>query len=464
MFSGSVSRNGRRLHWIGMCILATMVAGLKEGHSWSLEEASAPYKGQSIRVICDGYSPCLAYQKMAKEFEQRTGIAVSVEVGDMQQVQQQLLTDALTGTQVYDGAQVNSLSIGVWGAHQFMIPLKKFLDDPKLHDPSLSIEDFVVENFKQTSEYKGEIVALPFSFIPPYAIYRRDIAGDQSERAAFKARYGYELPVTGDLYARVESWEQWRDMAQFFTRKAGDEVAGKTLERNLYGVSAAFKRHLTVLYDYERILLGMDGELLDADGDAKLDSPEALKALEFMLSLRAFSPPSYAEYTWDEQYSDFCAGNLFSTFTWGDTTPFLEDATGCPTVAGKLGYFVHPGSHKTVAEGQGWAIPSKSNHAEASFLFIQWLNSKEIQIKCMSMGCATPRKDVLMMKDWDASSVVVMNRQISENGWLYVRPNSPKIISIQEIMLDELSAAGAGQQDARTALEKINNRIKAIQQ
>ena len=30
----------------------------------------------------------------------------------------------------------------------------------------------------------------------------------------------------------------------------------------MYGITAAFKRHLTVLYDYERILLGMGGEIL----------------------------------------------------------------------------------------------------------------------------------------------------------------------------------------------------------
>lgn len=453
-----------RLLLAGALVLWLSIGASSEAHAWSLEEAAAPYKGQTIRVICDGYSPCLAYQKLAKDFEQKTGISVSVEVADLLQVQQQILTDALTGTKVYDVAQIISWSVGVWGAQHFATPLSKFMEDPKLHDPDFSIKDFVPENFQLTSVYNGEVIGLPFHYIPPFAIYRKDIAGDPAERAAFKAKYGYELPLTGEKYSKVDTWEQWRDIAEFFTRKTGDKVAGVALAKPMYGTTAAFKRHLTVLYDYERILLGMGGEVLDTNGNVKLDSPEALKALEYMLSLRAFAPPSYSEYTWDEQFSDFCAGNLFSTFSWGDTTPFLEDATQCAAVAGKLGYFPHPGTHRTVAEGQGWAIPSKAPHPEAGYLFLQWLDSKDVQAKCQAIGCVTPRADVLRMKDWDDSGNIVMGRQIMDKGWLYVRPHPPSLLNIQEIMMDELSAAGADQEDAKTALANITHRVGAAMQ
>ena len=428
--------------------------------AWSLQEAAAPYKGQSIRVICDGYSPCLAYQKLSKDFEEKTGISVSVEVADLQQVQQQILTDALTGTQVYDAVQVISWSVGVWGAQNFATPMKRFLDDPKLHNPDFSLDDFVPENFRLTSIYDGKVIGLPFHFIPPFAIYRKDIAQDPNERAAFKKKYGYELPVTGDEYSVVDTWDQWRDMAEFFTRKAGDQVAGVTLEQPLYGVTAAFKRHLTVLYDYERILLGMGGEILDQNGSLKLDEPQGLKALQYMLDLRKFAPPSYAEYTWDEQYSDFCAGNLFSTFSWGDTTPFLEDPKECPAVVGKIGYFVHPGTHRTVAEGQSWIIPSKAPHPEAAYLFLQWLDSKQVQAECQAFGCATPRPDVLQMHKWDDEGRVIVGRKLIDNGWLYVRPHPPTLLNIQEIMMEELSAAGAGQQDAKMAMDHMVSRIR----
>lgn len=430
-------------------------------HAWNLKEAAAPYKGTSIRVICDGYSPCLAYKRVSKDFTKKTGIKVSVEVADLQQVQQQILTDALTGTHVYDAVQVISWSVGVWGSRGFATPMKKFLDNPKLRDPSLHIKDFVPQNFKITSTYDGKIIGFPFHFIPPFAIYRKDIAANPEEQAAFKAKYGYDMPLNGAKIATVDTWKQWSDMAAFFTRKKGQKVAGHTLAHPMYGVTAAFKRHLTVLYDYERILLGMGGEILDSNGKVALDSPQALKALKYMLSWRKYSPPSYAEYTWDNQYSDFCAGNLFSTFSWGDTTPFLESKKDCPAVAGKIGYFMHPGTHRTVAEGQGWVIPSKAPHPQAAYLFLQYLASRKVQAACQAFGCATFRRDVLNMPAWDGEGRVQIARRLIKGHYLYVRPNPPSLLAIQQIMMEELSAAGAGEQDAKTTIAHMVARARA---
>ncbi len=51
-------------------------------------------------------------------------------------------------------------------------------------------------------------------------MYRRDLFEDREQRAAFREKYGYELavPIT---------YEQLRDMAEFFTRP----------EQNLYGLA-----------------------------------------------------------------------------------------------------------------------------------------------------------------------------------------------------------------------------------
>ncbi len=426
--------------------------------AWSLKEAAAPYKGAEITFMCDGYSPCLAYKAMLPDFESATGIKVKTEVGDLLQITQQALSDALTQTQVYDTVQVNTWSIGAWAGKGFAEPIDPLLANAALRDPDFKIEDFIPASVAMTSSYQGKLYGIPYSYIPPFAIYRKDIAGDPKERAAFKAKYGYELPFTGDKFSKIDTWEQWRDAAEFFTRKKGTELVGQVLPRDFYGVTAAFKRHYTVLYDYERILLGMGGVIVTADSTTGLNSPEAKKALTYMLSLRRFAPPSYREYTWDEQYSDFCAGNLFSTFSWGDTTPFLESAKDCPVSVGKVGYFVHPGTHLTTAEGHAWVISSKSKNKEATFLLIQYLMSKEQQIKCQATGCASPRKDVVAMKDWESDGRMVIHKQLLEANTLYGRPTLPQFLAIQEIMMEELSAVGADQKGVDDALKSMADR------
>ena len=79
----------------------------------------------------------------------------------------------------------------------------------------------------------------------------------------------------------------------------------------------------------------------------------------------------------------------------------------------------------------------------------------------MAMGCVTPRVDVLRMKDWDNMGNIVMGRKIMDSGWLYVRPHPPSLLNIQEVMMDELSAAGADQENAETAIKNMVSRIKA---
>jgi ABC-type glycerol-3-phosphate transport system substrate-binding protein len=55
--------------------------------------------------------------------------------------------------------------------------------------------------------------------------YRKDLFGDPAEKEAFKAKYGYDL-------APPETWKQYYDIAEFFTRP----------DKNLWGTAEAFVR------------------------------------------------------------------------------------------------------------------------------------------------------------------------------------------------------------------------------
>lgn len=438
------------------CVVTSGSAG-----AWSLEEASAPYKGQTVHIACEAYAPCIAYQKIIPEFEQRTGIKVTVEAGDLAQIQQQTLTDALTGTQVYDLVQMTNLVVGAWGEHGFAAPMQPFLDDPALRDPGYKLEDMAPGVIASTGTYKGQLLGVPYMLNSPFGIYRKDIAADPAEQAAFKAKYGYDTPFNGDKWIEVDSWEKWRDVSEFYNRKKGEKAGGQVLENNLWGTATAFKRHVTVFYDYERILLGMGGVMIDENRVPQFDKPEARKALEFFLAWRKYAPPSYKEYTWDEEYSDFCTGKLFSTPGWADSTAMEEKPEECPAVAGKIGYFLHPGPH-TVSDGASWVIPSKSKNKEAAFLLAQFLGSYDVQSRCHP-GCLSFRKDVLADPKLDSDGATVMFRKLlSTPSLVYPRPALPEWVELQPVVLDELSAAGADQQDADATLKNLQARFAEI--
>ena len=442
--------------------VAALSAGLslapRAAWAWSLEEAAKPYQGVEIRTICDGYAPCLANKELAPEFTEITGIEVLIEVGDLFAMQTQMFADALTEGQFYDFVQVQSPQIAVWKQQGFTTPMSRFLDDSNLRDPNLKIEDFIPASLAMTSIVDDELIGFPFHYIPAFEILRTDLVAHPEERAAFEAKYGYDLPAP-ELVIQVDTWEQWRDMAAFFTRKKGQKLAGQVLEKNFYGVAVPFKRHLTVFYDYMRILHGMGGAIMDEKFNVKLDSPEALKALEFMLSLGEFSPPGYKEFTWDEEYTHFCNGVIFTTFSWGDTTPFEEIKEDCPASAGNISYFVHPGTRQSAAWGSGWLIPKTARNPEAAFLFIQWSVSKEIQAKATPSGWLPTRSDVLRMPEWQNDPMIAgamkIHQMLIDEGWLVTVPQHPAMFAIMDIMMEELSAAGAGDQDAKTTVTNM---------
>lgn len=452
------------------CVAALLSLGLGFGLSsqakaWSLEEASAPYRGTEINVICEAYPPCYSFQEVSGEFTEITGIKVNFEFGDLLAIAQRMLAEQLVGAEYFDGMQVLTYHLALFAEQGFVTPVKKFLDDPKLRDPTFKLEDFVPELLEYSSFYKGEQIALPFEYLATFGVIRKDILAHPGERAAFKEQYGYDLPEPG-LIVESFTYDQWGDIAEFFRRDKGETVAGEVLKSDFYGISAPFKRHLTIFWFYWATLVATGGEILDKDGNLVLDQDTtAVDALQWLLDMRQYAPPSYREYTWDEQYRDFCAGLIFSTTFWPDAVYFLEAEEDCVS-AGNIGYFVLPDTHMSMPFVYSWVIPPTAENPEASYLLMQWALSKDIQTKATPLGwISSTRADVIAM-DWSAYRQIegdmAIENVISEGGWVYSVPAHPAMIAIQDIMMDELSAAGADQIDAKTAVDNMARRIREI--
>lgn len=443
---------------LGLVLAGTAPHG--SAQAWSLEEAAKPYAGSEVRGICDGYAPCLAYIELTKEFEQLTGIKVKFEVADLQAIQTQFFTDQITGSEYYDLVEVISFSSGVFPAHKLVHPYSDFTDNAALRDPDVDMHDDIIQSvLKLCCISEGVQYAVPTKFVMPFMIWRKDLATD-GEQASFKAKYGRDMPLP------PREFQDFYDLAEFFTRKKGETLAGKVLDKNFYGTLMPFKRHLTVLYNFERVLLGMGAQYVNDDGSVAIDQGDtAVKALEYYLSMRKFSPPGFMEGTWDEEYAEMCNGNLFVNWSWTDTTPFLEISDDCPASAGNLGYGPNLGNGLTQAEAQGWYIPYSAQNAEAAYLFVQWLQRYDVQAKTMPMGGNPSREDVLRMPEWQAADWVNRGREEVvlhniDNNLLYSRPNPPAWLAWGDIIMEELSAAGAGLQDAETTISQIGARMR----
>lgn len=460
-----MSKTNKLALGVGAAALAGVLAGApldaNEAHAWSLEEAAKPYAGSEVRGICDGYAPCMSYVALTDEFEQLTGIKVNFEIADLGAIQTQFLTDQITESQYYDLVEVISFSTGVFPAHGFVYDWSTFTDNAALKDPDVNFaSDLIPALYEVSTLFDGNLYSVPTKFVLAFMVYRHDLVTDE-EKANFEAANGYAMPLP------PTTWQHYHDLAAFYTRGKGETLAGQVLESDFYGTIVPFKRHIAVLYDYERILINMGGRFTDENGNVAIDEGDAaVKALEFMLSLRPYSSPGYMEATWDEEYAGMCAGNLFLIFTWGDTTPYLEIPADCPGSVGKMTYFAHPGMGLSIAEANNWMIPKSAKNPEAAFLFAQWINRKDIQARTMPAGGNPTRSDVYEMPEWSDPTWVNIQRDqlyhsLVENDKLLARPNPPTWLAWTEILTEELSNAGAGNQDAATAIANIAERMRA---
>ena len=454
--------------WRTGVVLTGILAGvglMHEAKAWSLEEAAAPYRGSEINIICEGYPPCYALQEVSKEFTEKTGITVNFEFGDLLAIAQRMMAEQLTGGEYFDGMQVLSYQLGMYAERGFTTPLSTFMDNPVLRDPSFTLDDFVPELLSQSSMYKGEAVALPFQYLATFGVIRKDILAHPRERAAFKTKYGYDLPEPG-LIVEMPGYAEWGDIAEFFSRRAGAELAGQTLETDFYGISSPFKRHLTVFWFYWANLVAHGGEIFDASGNLVLgEGTAAVDTLNWLLHMRPYAPPSHREYTWDEQYRDFCAGLIFSTTFWPDAVYYLEDAAECVS-AGNIGYFALPGTHLSMPFVYSYVVPPSAKNPEAAWLLMQWALSKDIQSKATPIGwISSLRKDVID-QDWSSAKQIegdmAIQKEIIGKGWFYTLNHHPALVAVQDIMMDELSAAGADEIDAEAAVANMVRRIGEI--
>jgi len=219
------------------------------------------------------------------------------------------------------------------------------------------------------------VYGLPYHDGPECFIYRRDLFEDQSEQRAFQERFGYHLTPP-------RTWDQFRDLARFFTRP----------EQELYGtVFAAFPDGHNSVYDFCLQLWSRSGDLADSSGAVTLDTPQAAAALDFY---RAMVGDRTATYPEPETIDSVRSGELFSQGNVAMMVNWFGFAAACEQpdspVKGKVAIAELPSGTMprgraveqaaSVSLGVHWAlaIGSGSCHKDEAYAFLRHACSPEM--------------------------------------------------------------------------------------
>ncbi|WP_345950699.1 extracellular solute-binding protein [Mucilaginibacter sp. PAMB04274] len=163
-------------------------------------------------------------------------------------------------------------------------------------------------------QYGESVAGLPFHDGPECFIYRKDLFEDLNEQQAFQAQYGRPLQVP-------QTWDDFLAVARFFNRP----------EQNLYGtIFAGYPDGHNTVFDFVLQLWTRGGELTDASGRVNIDTPQAVKALEFYRNIlnddTAIHPQS-------SQYESVAMGMAFARGEAAMMVNWFGFASMCEVVA-----------------------------------------------------------------------------------------------------------------------------------
>jgi multiple sugar transport system substrate-binding protein len=215
-----------------------------------------------------------------------------------------------------------------------------------------------------TAMYQGHLYAVPFTSNATLLYYRKDIL-----RAA-----GVKPPTT---------WAQLAHDAATIAPRYG-----------LSGYGTQFQAYEGLTVNFAEAVQSAGGSLLAPDGAVTVDSPQAIRALQFLVSGMHAGWIPKAALSWNEESSRqaFEAGKLLFLSNW----PYVYGEASEPgpgnKVAGKFGVTALPGLRGpgcSTLGGANLAISAYSQHQLTALRFIEFLTSMSSERQVL-LGSALP--------------------------------------------------------------------------
>ena len=252
---------------------------------------SRAYDGTTLNVIGEATANTQIIEKLLPDFEAKTGIKVNIEQAPYDSLVQKAVLDFTTHQGNYDVLSIPYEYLGAFAEKKYLSEQDAFTSSPPAGlGSTFSAPDIIPSLWKASSNWKDHWYGMPSNSAVMMMFYRKDLFADPTEQAAFKAEYGYDL-------APAKTWQQYRDIAAFFTRKAGEKLAGQDLSAPFYGVTLAGKRHVATVLEWMNYSWTKGGDLFDPYGQPAFNSADNVAALTYEKELTAYAPPGFTSAT-----------------------------------------------------------------------------------------------------------------------------------------------------------------------
>jgi len=323
--------------------------------------------------------------KVAQKYTEQTGVKIDIVQIDNAVMYEKQGIEMASHTGVYDLVTNESMWRAEWAYAGFIVPLDDMIAKYGMLEDMKNFDPFTL---KLSGMWNGKIYSLPYYTYNQGMFIREDLFNNTIEKVAFKEKYGEEL-------RKPDNWDYFYKVAEFFTRKKGETLKGKVLEKPFFGVGLMAGRYPEIQDEFMAMLWGNGGDVMDGNFNAVVNSNIGVATMEYYTKLLDnCAPPGARSSSYDgviAQLNDNIIAMTGPMFLdqWANAVKTEDIVPGArvkaidtPLKKGYVGAF-------------GISITADSRQKEEAFKFLQFLMSKEIQKDFALGGGSTIRLDVL---------------------------------------------------------------------
>jgi ABC-type glycerol-3-phosphate transport system substrate-binding protein len=363
--------------------------------------------------------------------------------------------DFANKTGLYDIVMQYNFSLSSFVRNNYVYPLDELL--VKIPDSLRHFEKDLFQNaWKEIGFYANSTkttepikVGYPFAANTMFLTYNKTLFEDPKHIAAYQQKYHEVLTIP-------TSWEQFYKVAAFFTQP----------ENQLHGVCLQGATGGWLYYEWMNFLFSMGGKVMDkqygwqGDQNTKvlLNTPEALKALNFYKSFKPFNKGNFTNVDAYEQIKIFKEGKTAMAIIWSDLAYNMVNMPN-DAIDNRFGFVTIPGN-KSLLAGGSYFINRQSKNPDLALQYIIDLMQPQSQVALTKKGLCSALKTVYTHPDVQKLPYCNAMKNSLDRG-VYMLEAGIDATMISEKITTYLQKAWNDELTSEKALEKMQSEIES---
>ena len=377
------------------------------------------------------------FLKHRDELEETLGIKIEFQQFSNEQASNKIAVSMAAGGNDIDVMMIRPLDETLlYSQNGWLENLQPYVDEDS---EEIDYDDFMQACKDVCTNEEGNVVALPMMTESGIIYYNKTM---------FEAAGITDLPTTWDELYEVAGKlnDPDNDISGFVCRGSGNP---------------AVTQFSTVLRSY-------GGDFFDENGNAALNTEEAVAAFEFYGKLlRDYGPTGVLNMGWPETWNLFTQGKAAMRLDVNTNLAAWSDDDSVISYD-EIGYFdvpVGPNGDYGNYYVTSWALvmSSGSENKEAAWEFIKWATSKEMQIEAQQNGNSGARNSC-----WEENysiypeDVEKIAAHAGADGYGTDRPYMINVASGRDIIGEVIVAAIEGEDDIQALADKKNEEFQEL--